>query len=117
GPTLTHGEMKYGAAVVAARQHGAAELVDPRSAAVGTIKAAFEQYPGIGPLLPALGYGERQIADLQATIDRVDCDLVLIGTPIDLRRLVTFARPAQRVGYELEEVGRPGLAELLDRIA
>ena len=117
GPTLTHGEMTYGAAVVAAREHGAAQIVDPRSAAVGTIKEAFAQYPGIGPLLPALGYGDRQIADLQATIDRVDCDLVLIGTPIDLRRLVRFSKPVQTVGYELEEIGKPDLSDVLARVA
>jgi predicted GTPase len=117
GPTLTHGEMKYGAAVVAAQQHGAAEIVDPRSAAVGTIKAAFEQYPGIGTLLPALGYGDRQIADLQATIAKVSCDLVLIGTPIDLRRLVKFDTPAQTVTYDLEETGHPDLADLLKPLA
>ena len=116
GPTLTHGEMKYGAAVVAAREHGAAEVVDPRSAAEGTIKQAFEQYPCIGPVLPALGYGKQQIADLQATIEKVDCDLVLIGTPIDLRRLVTFKQPVQRVTYDLQEVGKPDLAELLSRV-
>ena len=116
GPTLTHGGMKYGAAVVAATRHGAAALVDPRSVAVGTIKDAFAQYPEIGTLLPALGYGDRQIADLQATIDKVDCDLVLIGTPIDLRRLVKFRQPAQTVGYELEEVTRPGLLEVLAKI-
>ena len=116
GPTLTHGEMKYGAAVVAARRNGAAELVDPRSAAVGTIKEAFAQYPGIGTLLPALGYGDQQIADLQETIRRVDCDLVLIGTPIDLRRLVKFDKPAQTVGYELQEKGSPGLAEVLAKV-
>ncbi len=117
GPTLTHGEMTYGAAVVAARQHGAAELVDPRAAAVGTIKQAFAQYPGIGTLLPALGYGHRQIADLQATIDAVSCDLVLIGTPIDLRRLVKFNKPAQTVTYDLEEMGHPDLADVLKKVA
>jgi predicted GTPase len=117
GPTLTHGEMTYGAAVVAARQHGAAELVDPRAAAVGTIKQAFAQYPGIGTLLPALGYGDRQIADLQATIDAVNCDLVLIGTPIDLRRLVKFNKPAQTVTYDLEEIGHPDLADVLKKVA
>ncbi|HET6374104.1 MAG TPA: GTPase, partial [Candidatus Polarisedimenticolia bacterium] len=116
GPTLTHGEMPYGAAVLAGRQHGASEIVDPRPYAVGTIKDAFVQYPGIGPLLPALGYGARQIADLQATIERTDCDLVLIGTPIDLRRLVTFHRPAQTVTYDLEEISSPGLPEVLSRI-
>ena len=117
GPTLTHGGMTYGAAVVAAREHGAAAVVDPRNSAVGSIAQAFVDYPGIGPLLPALGYGDAQIADLQATIDRVDCDLVLIGTPIDLRRLVTFRKPAQRVTYDLEEMGKPDLAEVLSRIA
>jgi predicted GTPase len=117
GPTLTHGEMKYGAAVVAARQHGAAEVVDPRSAAVGTIREAFQQYPDIGTLLPALGYGGRQIADLQATIERVACDLVLIGTPIDLRRLVTFTKPAQTVTYEMAEKAGLALAGLLKPLA
>ena len=117
GPTLTHGGMTYGAAVVAAREHGAAAVVDPPSAAVGSIARAFQEYPGIGPLLPALGYGDAQIADLQATIDHVDCDLVLIGTPIDLRRLVTFRKPAQRVTYDLEEIGKPDLGEVLSRIA
>jgi predicted GTPase len=103
--------------VVAARQHGAAALVDPRPAAVGTIKEAFERYPDIGTLLPALGYGERQIADLQETIDGVDCDLVLIGTPIDLRRLVRFRKQAQAVTYDLEEIGKPDLAEVLAGVA
>jgi predicted GTPase len=113
GPTLTHGGMEYGAAVLAARENGAAEVVDPRSAAVGRVRAAYETYPGIGPLLPALGYGDEQIADLQKTIDGVDCDLVLIGTPIDLRRLVNFSKPAQRVTYELRERGKPDLTDVL----
>jgi predicted GTPase len=116
GPNLTHGGMTYGAAVLAARQHGAASIVDPRSAAVGTIKKAFEQYPGIGTLLPALGYGGQQVKDLQATIDRVDCDLILIGTPIDLRRLIKFKVPAQRVTYELEERGVPALRDVLGSV-
>jgi predicted GTPase len=115
GPTLTHGGMAYGAAVLAARAHGAAALVDPRPYAVGSIRRAFETYPGIGPLLPALGYGASQVRELQETIDRVDCDLVLIGTPIDLRRLVTFRKPAQRVTYELEERGKPDLRDALGR--
>jgi predicted GTPase len=114
GPTLTHGEMKYGAAVVAAKQHGAAELVDPRAWATGRIKETFEIYPGIGTVLPAMGYGEEQIADLQKTIDAVECDVVLIGTPIDLTRLITINKPALRVGYALEEQGRPNLGTILD---
>ncbi len=113
GPTLTHGGMAYGAAVLAARQHGASAVVDPRPAARGSILEAYEAYPGIGPLLPALGYGAEQVRDLQETIDRVDCDLVLIGTPIDLRRLITIGRPAQRVTYELRERGRPELKDAL----
>jgi len=115
GPTVTHGGMTYGAAVLAARAHGAAAVVDPRPAAVGSIKQAFEAYPGIGPLLPALGYGAQQIRELQETIDRVECDLILIGTPIDLRRLITFRKPAQRVTYELEERGKPDLRDVLGR--
>jgi len=113
GPTLTHGGMKYGAAVLAAKQHGASEIVDPRPAVVGSIKAAFETYPGIGPLLPALGYGATQVRELQETIDKVDCDLILIGTPIDLRRLVTFKKPAQRVMYDLKERGKPDIKDVL----
>ncbi len=113
GPTLTHGGMAYGAAVLAARQHGASAVVDPRPAARGSILKVFEAYPGIGPLLPALGYGAEQVKDLQETIDRVDCDLVLIGTPIDLRRLITIGRPAQRVTYELRERGKPELKDAL----
>jgi predicted GTPase len=102
GPTLTHGEMAYGAAVVAAREQGAAELVDPRPYAVRSIAATFEKYPDIGTLLPAVGYGEQQVRDLEETINRVDCDLVLIGTPIDLRRVVHLNKPALRVSYELK---------------
>jgi predicted GTPase len=113
GPTLTHGEMAYGAAVLAAKQHGAAELVDPRPFAVGSIARTFEQYPDIGPLLPAMGYGRAQVDDLRETIERSDADLVLIGTPIDLRRLVDFERPALRVTYRLQEVGEPTLEDVL----
>jgi predicted GTPase len=114
GPTLTHGEMKYGAAVVAARQHGAGELVDPRPWATGRIKDTFEIYPGIGTLLPAMGYGDEQVADLQKTIDAVECDVVLIGTPIDLTRLININKPVLRVGYALDEQGSPNLNEILD---
>jgi predicted GTPase len=113
GPTLTHGEMTYGAAVLAAKQHGAAELVDPRPFAVGTIAETFEQYPEIGTLLPAMGYGRRQMDDLRQTIERSDADLVLIGTPIDLRRLIELDKPALRVTYKLQEMGEPTLKDVL----
>jgi predicted GTPase len=113
GPTVTHGEMAYGAAALAARGHGAAELVDPRPVAVGSIRKAFEDYPHLGPLLPAMGYGNGQIEELRETIDRTDADLVLIGTPIDLRRLIVFEKPALRVTYRLEEMGEPTLADVL----
>jgi predicted GTPase len=117
GPTLTHGEMKYGAAVVAAQRGGAAEIVDPRPWAVGRIKETFDIYPGIGELLPAMGYGDEQIADLEKTINAVDCDVVLVGTPIDLTRLVKIEKPSLRIGYALEEEGSPNFTELLDDFA
>jgi predicted GTPase len=117
GPTLTHGEMAYGAGVIAARQHGAAEIIDPRPYAVGSLAETYRKYPGTGPVLPAMGYGEAQIRDLEATVRATPCDVVLIGTPIDLRRLIAFDRPAVRVTYELVERGRPGLAELLTPLA
>ncbi|HKQ98133.1 MAG TPA: GTPase, partial [Candidatus Polarisedimenticolia bacterium] len=113
GPTLTHGEMKYGAGVIAAQRFGAAAIVDPRPWAVGSIAATFEKYPGIGTLLPAVGYGEQQMAELRQTIERVDCDLVLIATPIDLRRTIHFVKPALRVSYELQEIGKPDLDDVL----
>jgi predicted GTPase len=113
GPTLTHGEMTYGAAVLAAKQHGAAELVDPRPFAVGSIAATYEQYPNVGTLLPAMGYGRKQMEDLAATIARSDAELVLIGTPIDLRRLIDLDKPALRVTYRLQEVGEPTLEDVL----
>jgi predicted GTPase len=113
GPTLTHGEMTYGAAVLAAKQHGAAELVDPRPFATGTIAATFEQYPDIGTLLPAMGYGREQMEDLRETIERCDADLVLIGTPIDLRRLIELDKPALRITYKLQEMGEPTLKAVL----
>jgi predicted GTPase len=113
GPTLTHGEMTYGAAVLAAKQHGATELVDPRPFAVGSIAKTFEDYPNVGTLLPAMGYGRRQMEDLRETIARSDADLVLIGTPIDLRRVIDLDKPAMRVTYRLQEVGEPTLREVL----
>jgi len=105
GPTTTHGGMPFGAGVLAARQNGAAELVDPRPWATGEIAETFERYPHTGPLLPAMGYGEQQIADLEATINAVDCELVLIATPIDLTHLVRIDKPHMRIGYRLEEEG------------
>lgn len=113
GPTLTHGEMAYGAAVLAARAHGAAELVDPRPFAVGSIAQTLSSYPHMGALLPAMGYGRRQIEELRETIARSDAEVVLIGTPIDLRRLLDLDKPALRVSYRLEEVGEPTLADVL----
>jgi predicted GTPase len=115
GPTLTHGEMTYGAAVLAAKANGAAELIDPRECAVGSIAATFEEYPHVGALLPAMGYGRKQQQDLRETIERCDPDLVLIGTPIDLTRLIDFGRPALRITYRLQEVGEPTLADVLGR--
>ena len=113
GPTLTHGEMTFGAAVLAAKANGAAELVDPKPHAVGSIAATFAEYPHVSGLLPAMGYGRKQMDDLAETIKRSDPDLVLIGTPIDLRRLIDFEVPALRVTYRLEEVGEPTLADVL----
>ena len=113
GPTLTHGGMAYGAGIVAAKRFGAAEIVDPRPYAVGSIAATFAKYPDTGPLLPAMGYGSKQVRDLGETIKATPCDLVLVATPIDLRRVVEISRPAQRVRYELEEIGRPTLEDVL----
>jgi predicted GTPase len=116
GPTLTHGEMAYGAGVIAARRFGASEIVDPRPWAVGSIAQAFRKYPGIGALLPAIGYGEKQMDELRQTIEKVECDLVLIATPIDLRRAIHFIRPALRVTYELQEIGKPDLDDVLKSV-
>jgi predicted GTPase len=113
GPTLTHGEMAYGAAVLAAKQHGAAALVDPRPFAVGSIKETFARYPHVSELLPAMGYGRRQMEELRETIARSDAELVLIGTPIDLRRVIELDKPALRVSYRLQELGEPTLADIL----
>ncbi|MBN2707652.1 MAG: GTPase [Calditrichaceae bacterium] len=116
GPTLTHGEMTYGAGVVAAEKFGAAQIVDPRPFTVGTITETFKKYSGIGALLPAMGYGKKQIKDLEDTINKTDCDLVIIGTPIDLRKLVKINKPAVRVTYELQEIGKPDLSDVLKDI-
>ena len=116
GPTLTHGEMAYGAGIVAARRFGAAEIVDPRPYAVGSIVEIFEKYPQTGPLLPAMGYGERQIEELEETINATPCDLVIVATPIDLRRVVEIRRPTQRVRYELQVIGQPTLEDVLVKL-
>lgn len=113
GPTLTHGEMKFGAGIVAAQRFGAAEIIDPRPYTVGTITDTFEKYPEIGTLLPAMGYGGEQIKDLEETIRRVPCDLVLSATPIDLTRVAKIYHPIQRVRYELQIIGQPTLADIL----
>lgn len=115
GPTLTHGEMKFGAGTVAAERFGAAEIIDPRPYAVRSIQATFEKYPEIGILLPAMGYGEDQVKDLEETIANIPADLVIVGTPIDLQRVIKIKQPSQRVRYELQEIGQPTLVELLDR--
>ena len=116
GPTLTHGGMKFGAGVLAAMRYGAAEIVDPRPYAVGSLLRTFESWPGIGPLLPAMGYGEEQVRDLETTVARTPADLVLVATPVDLRRVIRIDRPALRVGYELQEVGKPDLEDVLARL-
>ena len=115
GPTLTHGEMKYGAGWVAARRFGAKTIVDPRQYAVGSISATYEKYPGTGPILPAMGYGDAMVKDLEKTINNADVDLVISATPIDLTRIIKVNKPMQRVRYELQEIGQPTLAELLEK--
>ena len=117
GPTLTHGGMKIGAGVVASQQHGAAALVDPRPYLVGSLVDTFRTYPDIGTLLPAMGYGADQIKDLEATINGADCDVVVIGTPIDLGRILEIDKPHTRVTYDLAEIGSPNLTEILSAFA
>ncbi|MBE0667221.1 MAG: GTPase [Bacteroidales bacterium] len=114
GPTLTHGEMKIGAGVVAAKKFGASELVDPRPYTVGKMSETFVKYPNIGTLLPAMGYGEQQLRDLETTINNTDCDSVIIGTPIDLNRIIKINKPNTRVYYDLQEIGNPNLEEVID---
>lgn len=113
GPTLTHGEMRYGAGVIAAKRCGASEIVDPRPWLVGEIRDTFRQYPEIGALLPAMGYSKEQIRDMERTINACECDVVVVATPIDLRRLMNIQKPSVRVGYELEEIGRPKLEDVI----
>ena len=114
GPTLTHGEMKIGAAVVAAQKFGAAALVDPRPYLKGRLVETFKAYPGIGTLLPAMGYGAEMLRDMEATINSTDCDAVVVGTPIDLSRILKIKKPNTRVYYDLQEIGRPNLSGILD---
>jgi len=114
GPTLTHGEMKLGAGIIAARKFGAAELVDPRPYTVGKLSETFEKYPNIGTLLPAMGYGDQQLKDLETTINNTDCDSVVIGTPIDLNRIIKIKKPNTRVYYDLQEIGNPNLEEVIN---
>ena len=117
GPTLTHGGMKFGAAVVAAQKFGAAKIVDPRPFLAGSLKETFEVYPEVGTVLPAMGYGSAQMKDLERTINNTDCDVVIIGTPIDLRKLISINKPAVRVTYDLQEVGKPNLEDVLQMFA
>lgn len=113
GPTLTHGEMKLGAGTIAAQKYGAAEIINPREQAVGKLAETYEAYPHIGDLLPAMGYSDQQRADLEATIANVECDSVIIGTPIDLNRIVKIKQPNTRVYYDLQEIGSPNFSEVL----
>ncbi len=113
GPTLTHGEMTYGAGMVAAEKFGAADVVDPRPYTVGSITETFEKYPDIGELLPAMGYGDQQMKDLEKTIENTKCEVVIIGTPIDLRRIINIKQPSVRVTYDLQEIGQPTLVDVL----
>jgi predicted GTPase len=114
GPTLTHGEMKLGAGTVAAQKYGAAEMIDPRPYTVGKLAETFEIYPNIGTLLPAMGYSEQQLKDLEATINNTNCDAVVIGTPIDLQRIIKINKPSTRVYYDLQEIGYPTLEGILN---
>src|ERR1035437_7448769 len=115
GPTLTHGEMKIGAGVVAAKKFGAAELVDPRPFTVGKLSETFRLYPNIGTLSPAMGYGDEQVKDLETTINNTPCDVVVIATPIDLNRIVKINKPTVKVSYDLQEIGSPNLQGIIDR--
>jgi predicted GTPase len=113
GPTLTHGEMPYGAGYVAAERFGASEIIDPRPYAVGSIAETYRKYPSTGPILPAMGYGTQQIRELEQTINGTPCDMVIVATPIDLSRVLSIEAPSQRVRYELQEIGTPTLEDVL----
>ena len=113
GPTITHGGMPFGAGTVAARRAGATTFVDPRPFAVGSIADTYRKYPGIGPVLPAMGYGDEQLHELEATIQATDCDVVVIGTPMDLERLISFKHPARQVTYGYADEGTPTLRDAL----
>ncbi len=115
GPTLTHGGMRYGAGIVAAQKYGAAEIIDPRPFAVGSIKKTFEKYNHLDRVLPAMGYGDKQTRELAQTIEAIDCDLVVSATPIDITRVITVSKPILRVGYEIEEIGHPNLKDVLKK--
>jgi predicted GTPase len=114
GPTLTHGGMKIGAGTVAAQKFGASEIVDPRPFLVGKLKETFDIYPNIGTVLPAMGYGEEQLRDLEATINACDCETVVIGTPIDLNRVIEINKPSARVSYDLQSIGQPAFKDVID---
>ncbi len=114
GPTLTHGNMPYGAGTIVAKRLGAAEIVDPRPYAVGSIVKTFEEYPHLGAVLPAVGYGKEQIKELEETINKTPCDVVLIGTPIDLRHVLHLNKPATRARYELKEIGKTELKDIIE---
>ena len=116
GPTLTHGEMKIGAGIVAARRFGAADIIDPRPYVVGKLAETYRLYPNIGKLLPAMGYGEQQMKDLSATIEKTDCDSVVIATPLDLQRVIKISKPCTRVEYSLQEIGRPDMDDALESL-
>jgi predicted GTPase len=115
GPTVTHGEMRFGAGTLAAQKFGAKEVIDPRPFAVNSIAETYRKYPNIGILLPAMGYGEEQMRDLEKTIELVPCDSVVIGTPIDLRRVIQIRKPSTRVTYSLDEITKPDLPEILQK--
>jgi len=114
GPTLTHGEMAFGAGTIAAEDNGALDIVDPRPYAVGSIKELYNTYKHLGPILPAMGYTDEQIKDMQETINNADCDVVVAGTPVDLRRVMSVNKPIVRVHYELAEIGKPTLEDIID---